>query len=482
MTAPLGPRRELPDWPVDVLVIGAGAAGLLAALAARGAVLPGGGLGEVAPGAPSVALLNNEARLGLKILVSGGGRCNVTNAELDERDYQTGAPHLLRGVLRAFPSASTRALFEGQGCPLYAEPLGKLFPRSDRARDVLDVLLRAVARAGIPLVAPAEVVDVTPPAEAGRRWSVALADGRRCEARRVVIATGGKSLPKTGSRGFGLDLLARLGHTVEPPLPALTPLLLGADGPLHGLAGLTVPCVLTLAPRSATPEQLAGAKLRPLARAGGSLLVTHQGASGPAALDVSGPCGRALARGEEVVLSGDFWSLTLPDGPWGPFLALPKPPGASLRPAATPRPPTREAFLAQAQPLLAERGRSLGQALGARLPRSLLQALLRARGVDPQQLVRQVDARGWREVHLALTQADLRLAGTDGYAKAEVTTGGVHLAELARTTLESKRVAGLFACGEVVDVTGRLGGFNFQWAWASGVAAGLGAAASLASR
>ncbi len=477
MAAPLAPGRELPDSPVDVLVVGAGAAGLLAALAARGVVLPGGAMRDVPPAAPSVALLNNEARLGLKILVSGGGRCNVANAEVDERDYQTDAPHLLRGVLRAFPSASTRALFEGQGCPLYAEPLGKLFPRSDRARDVLDVLLRAVARAGIPLVAPAEVTDVAP----GAPWRVALGDGRRCEAKRVVIATGGKSLPKTGSRGFGLDLLARLGHGVEPPLPALTPLLLGADGPLRGLAGLTVPSVLTLAPRSATPEQLAGAKLRPLARAAGSLLVTHHGASGPAALDVSGPCGRALARGEDVVLSGDFWSLTLPDGPWSPFLGLPKPPGASLRPEAAPRPPTHEAFLAQAKPLLAERARSLGQALGARLPRSLLQALLRARGVDPQRLVRQVDARGWREVHLALTQADLRLSGTDGYAKAEVTTGGVHLAELARTTLESKRLPGLFACGEVVDVTGRLGGFNFQWAWASGVAAGLGAAASLAA-
>lgn len=462
----------------DVLVVGAGAAGLLAALAARGVLAQDGRPQPVAPGAPDVVLLNNEARLGLKILVSGGGRCNVTNERLDERDYLTGAPHVVRGLLRAFPVASARALFEARGCPLYAEPLGKLFPRSDDAHDVLNVLLREVERAQVPLVAPAEVVEVAPKDGA---WRATLADGRRWEAKALVLATGGRSLPKTGSRGFGLDALRLLGHTIEPPLPALTPLLLGADGPLHGLAGLTVPAVLTLAPRSAPPEQVSGARFKPLARAAGSLLVTHKGASGPAPLDVSGASGRALARGEDVALLGDFWSLQQDDGPWAPFLALAKPPGASLSPDDAPRPPTREAWLAAAAPLLADRDRSLGHTLAARVPRSLLLNLLRAANVDPTRPLKQLDARALERAHRALTQADLRLVGIDDYAKAEVTSGGVLLTELERTTLESKLHPGLFCCGEVVDVTGRLGGFNFQWAWSSGYAAGVGAALSLFS-
>ncbi len=138
--------------------------------------------------------------------------------------------------------------------------------------------------------------------------------------------------------------------------------------------------------------------------------------------------------------------------------------------------------MAEAAPLLADRARSIGNALAERVPRSLVQALLRAVDVDPTRPLRQLDARAWERVHLALTQADLRLVGTDGYQKAEVTAGGVLLEELDRTTLESRRHPGLFCCGEVVDVTGRLGGFNFQWAWSSGHAAGVGAAASVAAR
>lgn len=469
------PVPDRPDRRCDVLVVGAGAAGLFAALAARGVIAPDGGPRPVPPGAPDVMLLNNEARLGLKILVSGGGRCNVTNARLDERDYLTGAPHVLRGLLRAFTPAATRAFFEARGCPLYAEPLGKLFPVSDDAHQVLGVLLGEVERAGAPLVAPAEVVELAA-GDDDAPWRVALADGRVWQARRVVLATGGKSLPKTGSRGFGLDALARLGHTVEAPLPALTPLLLGTDGPLAGLAGLTVPAVLSLVPHGVRPEQVSGARFRPLARAAGSFLASHKGATGPAALDVSGACGRALARGERVTLLADFWSLHQPEGPWAPFLGAPKPPGASLPPDEAPRPPTREVFMAQAAPLLADRARSIGNALAERVPRSLVQSLLRSVGVDPTRPIRQLDARAWERVHLALTQADLRLTGTDGYQKAEVTAGGVLLQELDRTTLESRRHPGLFCCGEVVDVTGRLGGFNFQWAWSSGYAAGRGAA------
>ena len=468
---------DLTPREADVVVVGAGAAGLLPALSARGAVAPDGALRAPPPGAPTVVLLTNEPRLGLKILVSGGGRCNVTNARVSERDYDTDVPRQLKGLLRGFPSAAAQRLFESAGCPLYSEPLGKLFPRSDRAQDVLHVLLDGLVAAEIPLVAPAEVEGLDPPTAPDAPWTVRLAHGHNWSARRVILATGGKSLPKTGSRGAGFQILAALGHAVRQPVPALTPVLFADASPVHALAGLTTPTVLTLAAADAQPEQLSGRKHKPTARAGGSLLITHHGASGPAALDVSGLSARADAA---LTLRGDFWSLRQPDGPWGPYLELAKPPGASLPAADCPRPPTQEAWTAATAPLLQNRAAGVGNALAARVPKSLVTALLQAHDVDPTLPLKQLNSQHWRRVYLALTQADLQLTGVAGYAKAEVTGGGVLLAELGKSTLESKLAPGLFVCGEVVNVTGRLGGFNFQWAWSSGYAAGRAAAASLA--
>lgn len=480
--APKVPQIARPDRErrsCDVLVVGAGAAGLFAGLAARGALDAGGGAGSVPPGAPDVVLLNNEARLGLKILVSGGGRCNLTNACVDERDYLTDKPKVVRSLLRSFPSQAVRDFFQARGLKQYEEPLGKVFPVTNKARDVLGRLLDAVQECGIDLVAPAEVTAIRPSETKPGAWEAVLADGSSWRAERLVLATGGKSLPKTGSRGFGLQALAELGHSVERTVPALTPLLFEPGGPLDGLAGLTIPAVLTLAPASASPDQLSGSKFKPLARSAGSLLVTHRGATGPAPFDVSGPCGSALAREEAVRLSADFWSLGQPESAWAPFAGLDKAPGAALRPEDAPRPPTREAFEASAAPLLAERERGVAQALSPRLPRKLLQSLCRAAGIDPSKKVKQLDTRERRALFLALTQCDLGLVGVEGYAKAEVTAGGVLLGELQRKTLESKLHPGLYCCGEVVNVTGRLGGFNFQWAWSSGYAAGRGAAAGL---
>jgi predicted flavoprotein YhiN len=232
----------------DVLVVGAGAAGLFAALAARGVLQADGTLREPAADAPHVVLLNNEARLGLKILASGGGRCNLTNAQVDAADYESDTPRVVRGLLRGLPPQAVRAFFESRGCSSYEEPLGKVFPKSNKARDVLDTLLGAVNSAGIDLVAPVEVTDLTPPDVGGQLWGVHTKKGPEWQARTVIVAAGGKSLPKTGSRGFGLTELQRLGHTIAAPVPALTPLLLSGKGPLSGLAGLTVPAVLSLPP------------------------------------------------------------------------------------------------------------------------------------------------------------------------------------------------------------------------------------------
>lgn len=474
------PQTGLPQLPAicDVLVVGAGAAGLMAALAARGVVGAGGEQVDLPAHAPHVVLVNNESRLGLKILAAGGGRCNVTNAQVEAVDFTTDKPRVVRNLLRGFSSDRVRAFFEARGCPLREEPLGKLFPVSNKARDILDVLLSAVRDAGIPLLAPAEVVELAPSANNG--WRAIFADGQLCEAQRLILATGGKSLPKTGSRGAGYDMLASLGHTVVSPLPALTPLVLADSGPLHGLAGLTVPVVFSVVDRGVSPEQLAGAKYRPLARAAGSLLITHQGVSGPAALDVSGAWVRANSDGADVVVRADFWSLARRESAWRPYRSLTKAPGACLPPANAPRPPSAEVFRQAVHGQRTDlRERSVARRLSERLPRALVAAVLNAAGCPPTALVKQLDGPRWRRVHEAMTQMDLQVAASAGFPKAEVTSGGLPLAELMASTLESKRASGLFCCGELVNATGRLGGFNFQWAWSSGYAAGRGAAACL---
>ncbi len=463
----------LPAEESDVLVIGAGAAGTIASIAARGAVDDRGGATAVPRDAPSVRLLDGAPKVGLKILVSGGGRCNVTNEAVDERDYESDAPKVVRGTLRGFPPEAVRAFFETRGCPLYAEPLGKLFPTTDRARDVLATLLDATERSGAVLERGARVVDVERDAD---RFVTRTDDGRAFASRRLVVATGGKSLPRTGSRGFGFELAARFGHAVVSPLPALTPLFLGDDSPLAALAGVTVPATLSLVPRGAPPDQVAGRRFRPLARASGSLLVTHRGVSGPAALDVSGAVGRAIEGGTPVTLEADFVGLVVGESPWSPFRDARKPPGASLPPALGLRPVDGETFRAAFAALVAsDPRRSLGVLVARLLPRSLGDALLRRGGLDPAAPPPDPTDPA-RRLHRALAHVDLRAVGTDGFDKAEVTSGGVPLRELHRTTLESRLVSGLHFCGEVVHCTGRLGGFNFQWAWSSGFAAGRAAA------
>ncbi len=461
----------------DVAILGGGAAGLLAALGARGALGDDGLSRPVPVDAPRVVVFDGSPKIGLKILASGGGRCNVTNEHVDERDFETDAPHLLRGYLAAFDVDAARVFFESRGCPLYAEPLGKLFPVSDDAEQVLRTLLTACVDAGVEIRHPFEVAAIEREGEGA--FLLRAADGATASARRIVVATGGKSLPKTGSRGFGFGYATTLGHDVVPPLPALSPLLFDATSPLSGLSGVTHPVVFSLVPAGITIEQAAGSKFRPTARAAGSCVFTHAGASGPSALDVSGAAGRALFEKDAVELRADVWSLTMDDLPYAPFLEDPKPPGCCLLPSDAPRPPTFEAFVADARSHAFAGHQQLGNALAKRIPKSLIEKLLKSVDVDGTRPAKTSTALDWKRVHQALTWCDAKVVGVDGYGKAEVTSGGVPLAELKRGTLESKIVAGVFFCGEVVNVTGRLGGFNFQWAWASGFSAGRGAAASL---
>ncbi|MEE9311397.1 MAG: aminoacetone oxidase family FAD-binding enzyme, partial [Planctomycetota bacterium] len=439
-----------------------GAAGHMAALAARGAVAPDGTNLPVPDHAPTVAVINNEKRQGMKILISGGGRCNVTNERVSETDYLCDKPKLVRRALRGFSAEAARRFFESRGVELYAEPLGKMFPKTDKADDIVDCLHRALKAADIEVYAPVTATSLKP---VDGRWQIQTNERGIIEAGKVILATGGKSVPGTGSRGFGYQVLKQLGQEIDEPRPALTPVTL-LSGPFSKLSGLTVPAVLSVVPEDTNADQICSKRFKPAWRAAGSLLFTHDGISGPVGLDVSG----AINNDQ---ISADFWSLRQKDGPWVEYLSHAKPPGACF--SKPPIPPTLEVFKQQAQPLLASAEQSLGRALAAIFPHRLVRALLELASIDEKTPARAMDKARWHQLWLALTQAEMEPAGVAGFEKAEVTAGGLPLNELTRD-FESRKQPGLFVCGEVLNVTGRLGGFNFQWAWTSGYLAGIGTA------
>jgi predicted Rossmann fold flavoprotein len=404
----------------DVVVVGAGAAGLATAIFARRA------------GCGALRLVDGAARPGAKILVSGGSRCNVTNAVVTERDYWGGRRTIIRRVLARLPVADTIAFFAEIGVAMKEEPTGKLFPRSDRSRDVLDALLGAARDTGTEISPATRVHEV-------RRE----ADGFRLEtsrgpmaARAVVLATGGLSLPKTGSDGGGLDIARTLGHTIVATTPALAPLV------LHGgfnadVSGVALDVQLALRAGGRVTERIRG-----------PLLWTHFGISGPAALDMSRHWLRARLEG----LTADVTANLLPE--------------QTFETAET-------AWTAKArrQPRLA-----LHSALAEQLPASLAAALIHHAGLDAGTKLADLTRDARRTLVHAITGLPLPVTDSRGYNYAEATAGGVALDEIDPATMESRICPGLFMVGEMLDVDGRLGGFNFQWAWASGRCAGEGLA------
>ncbi len=408
--------------PVDVAAVGAGAAGLLAAIfAAR-------------EGARTVAL-ETRAKPGAKIRVSGGGRCNVLPSVMELADFHTsGSPRTMRNVLFSWPLEEVRAFFERDlGVALYVEEdTGKVFPRSDDAREIVAALLDALRASGAELVAPFRVVDLAPPAAPGAPFRLVADDGRELRARRVVLATGGLSLPKTGSDGGGWELARRLGHTLVPTHPALVPLRT-SDTAWTDLTGISCRARLTARRGDRVEEQRTG-----------ELLFTHRGFSGPVVLDVSH--NRTRPGAGDVVVEARW----LPDEvDWE---------GALRR---------------------GGRG-TVGGVVREHLPRRLAAVLLATAGVPPEQRLAELTREQRRAVERALTACPLPVDGDEGYRTAEVTAGGVPLAEVVTKTLESRVVPGLHLCGEMLDVTGRIGGFNFLWAWVTGRKAGR--AAALAAR
>jgi predicted Rossmann fold flavoprotein len=402
----------------DVLVVGSGAAGLFAATwAGRAARDAGRSL--------SIVAVDGAKKLGAKILVAGGGRCNVTHHAVSEADYAGGTPPAIRKVLGRFTVADTVRFFAEAGVEFYREAdTGKLFPVTDSSRTVLDALLREAAAAGGRLVHPARVTRLDRTAGG----FVAATSAGDVHARRVILCTGGRSLPKSGSDGGGFELARMLGHSLTDPIvPALVPLLLPAGHWITGLSGLALPATLTL-------KSGAGKRLH---ESTGATLCTHVGLSGPAVLDIS-----------------RHWLVARPFDP-AATLAINWIPGESAE--------SLDRLLVKEQ----SRGAVavLRERLTDRLARSLCDA---ASAPHTGDLTRE--AR--RSLAAAVTGTLLPVVGDRGFTVAEATAGGVPLAEVRLETMESRICPGLHFAGEVLDVDGRIGGFNFQWAWASGFVAG----------
>jgi hypothetical protein len=415
-----------------VAIVGAGAAGLATGIFTR----------RLNPSL-GVIVLDGARRPGAKILVSGGGRCNVTNVSVSEADFNGGRPAVIRRVLRGLSVPETIAFFRELGVALHEEDRGRLFPDTNRARDVLDALLAEAARRGARVLPDHRVVDVR---RAAGAFQVITSRGE-VHADAVVLATGGLALPKSGSDGAGFEFARALGHTIVPTTPALAPLVIGGsedDGLHQELSGV-----------SQAVELECWVDGRVAARLRGPLLWTHFGVSGPAALDASRHWLRAQLEGRAARLTVNFCPGRRFEDVEREWVAL-----GRDRPGAT----------AQGT-------------LGAMLPAAVAAALARRLALPPDLTLARLTREARRRAVHALVQWPLAVTGARGYTNAEATAGGVHLAEITPATMESRVCSSLFLVGEILDVDGRLGGFNFQWAWSSArVAAGALAARGPSTR
>lgn len=419
------PWKSTTDLPPErrrrrVAVIGAGAAGTMAAIFA-------------AQSGAETVLIERTKDGGRKILISGGGRCNILPAHLDESRFVTdSSPNTLRKIVRSWPLQEQIAFFETELDLALVEETesNKLFPASHKARDVRDGLLALAATRGTRFIPETLVTGIAP---RDGQWHLTLDGASTIETDAVIIATGGLSVPNTGSDGTGLRIAHTLGHTIHPLYAALTPLI-AEPAPFASLSGISLPVTITAQSVERT------------ATATGGFLFTHHGYSGPSTLNVSHVAARApLHSTSPAQLFIQWTSLNASD--WE----------RALHPHGN---------------------RTVLGALRSEMPDRLANALLNVAQVDPTRSL--ADLRRHERLNLieTLVRGKLPWTSDDGYKKAEVTGGGVSLAEIDPKTMESRKHPNLFLCGEVLDAFGPIGGYNFLWAWVTGRAAGIGAARS----
>jgi predicted flavoprotein YhiN len=435
----------------DLAIIGAGAAGLMAAIFA----------GRNAPPDTSIVLLEGAKKVGTKILIAGGGRCNVTHDIVNSADYFGGSSNnTIKKILKSFSVKETTAFFDELGVELKREETGKLFPTTDSSRTVLDALLKAVHQAGVELRKESRVLKIQridregeAPAEPqagddsrlGRSLALPEDTGfniqidHQCPltAKRVILATGGKALPSSGSDGFGYNFAKHLGHTLTDTWPALVPLVLQENYWLTALSGITLEVELTLAGKTG----------KSLHKQSGPMLLAHFGITGPAAMDMSRHL-RDYADQAPRKLTANLM------------------PGQSFE-------QVDQMLLEAAQKYPS---RTVNALLKRHLPDRFAETLLdRFLGIALDLPLGQLSKEDRKALCHALTALPLPVVGDRGYKYAEVTAGGVPMTEVQTGTMASKTCEGLYLCGEILDVDGRIGGYNFQWAWCTGRLAGLAA-------
>lgn len=411
----------------EIAVVGAGAAGLSAAIAAGERRKP--------DGTTQVALLDGARTIGAKILISGGGRCNVTHEKVAPGDF-FGNHRIIKNVLAAFTVPNAIAWFASLGVELKREATGKLFPVTDQARTVLTALMQRCRGLHVTIHPNHRVTKIE--YHGGRDYAFTLHDPHgTVRAKKVILATGGRSVPKSGSDGFGYELACRFGHHVSPTAPALVPLVL-SDTMFHTtLSGLSHPVELTTMVKGQRVD-----------RRTGSLLWTHFGISGPVVMDASRFWCLARQAGESVALYANFL------------------PGQTAE-------RTQQWLVQQVQ---SYPRRSVVKTLSQQLPERFAEALCTYAGCDPQQPLGQVPRDDRHRLAANLTRFQFPVERDRGWNYAEVTAGGVPLEEINFRTMESRLVPGLYLAGEILDCDGRIGGFNFHWAWATGFLAGKSAA------
>ena len=393
----------------DTIVLGAGAAGLFCAAQAGQRGL-------------KVLLIDHAAKLGEKIRISGGGRCNFTNREASPAQFLSENPHFCRSALARYSAADFIALVRRYGIAFHEKHKGQLFC-DDSADDIIKMLLHECELGGVTRWQPCKVGAVR--REGDDDWIVATDRGELATAA-VVVATGGLPVPKIGATDFGLRLAERFGHRLVEPRPALVPLTFDdkAWAPFVAMAGIALPVTIS----TEMPARRGTVRTEFLE----DLLFTHRGLSGPAVLQIS-----------------SFWRP-------GQAIQVDLAPGHDLEDA-----------LAQAK---ARSRRQLGNELSAWLPQRLADTWLTQHGPAPDTPMPQLPDAGLRRLASGLQQWALQPTGSEGWRKAEVMAGGVDTRDLSSQTLESRLQPGLYFIGEVVDVTGWLGGYNFQWAWSSAYA------------
>ncbi len=415
-------------------MVGAGAAGLMTALSAARADTSR---------RLKILLLDTRERIGAKILISGGTRCNVTNARVRATDYEGGPRHFIGHVLEAFNPEKTHRFFEAIGVELVLEPSGKYFPVTHSGKTVLEALMREIGRLSVILKTGVRITGIK------KKEGLFYLEGSagqgkapyQVTSRRVVLTTGGLSYPETGSDGAGFLIAKDFGHTLVPTSPALTPLTT-IDEDWKSLSGVSLEAKLSFFKNGGKKVETTG-----------PLLFTHFGFSGPAALDISRHFTRA-ASGESPEIKVSFLPGETEENLIKRFQSY-----ALKRPEKSVKNFFAEEFL---------------------WPERFAEVFLKKIGLEKQVTMRQGSRLKYRPWLHAVLNYPLEVTGVVGYKKAEVTAGGVDLREITVSTMESKRVPGLYFAGEICDVDGRIGGFNFQWSWSSGALAGYRAVKSLA--